>query len=96
MNILYIDGWVSGYKKYADKKCFEIFLKNDINNKIIVNRAINVTKPTLQAVIHLAELCADSKNTAYTGVIRTAKYGFLQNRQAFIKKSGGIYLVKLF
>jgi len=46
--------------------------------------------------IRLQELTADSKNSMYTGIVRTAKYGFLQSRIALKKKTGGIYLAKVF
>jgi len=46
--------------------------------------------------IRLQELTADSKTTMYTGIVRTAKYGFLQSHVALKKKTGGIYLAKVF
>jgi hypothetical protein len=44
----------------------------------------------------MQQLIADNKNTAYTGIIRTASMGFLSNKKALKNKTGGIYLVKFF
>lgn len=95
LNIFYQDGWISGYKCY-NKKFYEIFLKNDANNKLVMRRAKIITKASLQAIIRLPELLVDSKNTSCTGIIKTAKYGFLKNKHAFIKKTGGVYFTKIF
>jgi len=96
LETLYLDGWILGYKKYKNDKFFEVFLKYDANDKTVMTRAKNIIKPSLLSLIRLQELSSDCKNTVYTGIIRTAKYGFLQNRQALVKKTGGIYLAKIF
>jgi len=96
LDAIYLDGWILGYKKYESGRYFEVFLKYDASDKTVITRAINITKPNLASLIRLQELSSDCKSTACTGIIRTAKYGFLQNRQAFIKKVGGIYLAKIF
>jgi len=96
LDAIYADGWISGYKIYRNERCIEIFLKYDSRDKTLITRVKNLTKPSLVSFIRLHELAADSKNTAHTGIIRTAKYGFLPNRTALKKKTGGIYLAKIF
>jgi len=62
----------------------------------MITRVKNITKPSLISLIRLQELKADSKNTAYTGIIRTAQHGLLHSREALKRKTGGIYLAKVF
>jgi ribosomal protein S8 len=71
-------------------------LKYDSKDKAMITRVKNITKPSLTSLIRLQELKADSKNTAYTGIIRTAQHGLLHSRVALKKKTGGIYLAKVF
>jgi len=96
LDAIYLDGWISGYKQYNSENSVEIFLKYDAKDKAVISRVKNVTKPSLQSVIRLQELAADSKSTNSTGIVRTARYGFLQNRIALQKKTGGLYLAKIF
>ena len=96
LNILYKDGWILGYKKHKQSSYIEIFLKYDSHDRVLVTKAKNIVKPSLLPCIRLKELFADSTNTTYTGVIRSAKYGFLSNRVALSKKTGGIYLAKIY
>ena len=93
---VYKGGWILGYKRHFSRKVVEIFLRYDNNNKSIITRVKCLHKPSLQHTIRLQQLVADSKNTAYTGIIRTAKMGFLTNRDALKNKIGGSYLVKFF
>jgi len=96
LDLMYIDGWIYGYKKYEKEACVEIFLKYDLLEKPVITKVKNIIKPSLIPIIRLFELAADSKNTAHSGIVRTARYGFLHSRIAIKKKVGGIYLAKIF
>lgn len=96
MDDTFKDGLISGYKNYVSKGLVEIFLKYDSNNKCTITRVKCLYKPSLQNTIRMQQLVADTKNTVYTGIVRTASMGFLSNRKAVKNKTGGIYLVKFF
>jgi len=91
-----MDGLIAGYKKYSKKSLVEIFLKFDLKNRPLLMRAKCTFKSSLQPTIRIQQLVAESKDTGPTGLIRTAKYGFLTNRSALKHKIGGIYLAKFF
>jgi len=55
-----------------------------------------IYKTSLQVSIRLPQLVADNKDTGYTGIVRTAKFGFLTNKVALKNKVGGFYLAKFF
>jgi len=96
LDVLYKDGWILGYKKHNAKSIVEIFLKYDINNKPVLTRVKGIYKTSLQVTIRMPQLVADNKDTAYTGIIRTAKFGFLTNKASLKSKVGGFYLAKFF
>jgi len=98
INALYKDGWILGYKKYTSisDSYFEIYIKYDTNAKTTITNVKTINKSSLLPIIRQQSLISDCKNTAYTGIIQTAKHGFLSNRQALSKKTGGIYLAKVF
>ena len=93
---IYKDGWIIGYKIHNISQSVEIFLKYDIKDKPVLTHVQSIWKPSLQPIIRIRQLASDSKNTAYTGIIRTAKFGFLTGRQALKNKTGGVYLAKFY
>jgi len=56
----------------------------------------SIYKASQQITIRVPQLVADNKNTAYTGIVRTAKLGFITNKTSLKNKMGGTYLAKFF
>lgn len=94
---IYKEGWISGFKKHAKNDVFEIYLKRDLKGNVLSTKVTNTFKPSLRPIIRLTELASDKKNSdGSTGIIRTAKFGLLNVKNALKNKTGGIYLFKLY
>lgn len=96
LNYLYLKGWIVGYREYPMDGCLEVYLKYSVDGSPVLLRVENTIKPSLVASIRQTQLPSDTRLTLVSGFLRTQKYGFIESKSAFKRKSGGIYLVKFY